>query len=716
MTELHHTTRAAPDQRRDLTARAIHVRAATVDEAQRSVEVILATETPAVVLDSRTWSVIDEVLRVDGADLPAQIPLLADHDRYSIESVRGSIRDLKRVGDTITGRAFFAADDDSLRAWAKVKDGHLTDVSAGYGVREFVDLAPGETRSVGGKAYTAGQRTLRISTKWTPREGSLVPIGADPAAKIREAGELAPSTASVTSVASLSDSTHRSELAAMTKDSAMKFDAWLAARGLALDSLSPAQRTALTADFDAEQTRAAALAPKPAAAPAAPVADSESARAAGIAQERDRVKAIRANGDGVDSAIVERAITDGWDVSRANAEFLAHIRAARQPAAKVEAVQIVADAADKFVRAAETALALRAGVKIIDPKLISEAATLRGAGMQDLARAACSVHGLDAPMAIGDLFKRAISTYSFPTALGNVLNRSIQQGYQDAASTLLQFAQRKEVKDFRQNKNIRMGRFGRPERVGRGGEIIHGTVGEEAENFQALTYGQRFTISREDFINDDLGLFTEVPMRLGSSMKMNIDDVGYKDVLSIATGLGPNMLSDGAALFSAARTDGANYFSGATTALSSASLSAAKQLLRKIKQSGREINITPTFILVPPELEQTAQELVNSTQIIISEAGSSTNATTRGNTNVHFNSLQVLVEPRLSAISATAWYVIASNLMAQSLAVSFLQGQDAPTVERRDPADVLGMGWFAYHDVGIDPIDWRGIVRSKGAA
>jgi hypothetical protein len=35
-------------------------------------------------------------------------------------------------------------------------------------------------------------------------------------------------------------------------------------------------------------------------------------------------------------------------------------------------------------------------------------------------------------------------------------------------------------------------------------------------------------------------------------------------------------------------------------------------------------------------------------------------------------------------------------------------------VERRDPSDVLGIGWIVYHDCGVAAIDWRGIDRSKG--
>ena len=45
----------------DMTARQVNVRAETIDEAQRSVEALIATDQIVTVYDMRTWQIIDEV-------------------------------------------------------------------------------------------------------------------------------------------------------------------------------------------------------------------------------------------------------------------------------------------------------------------------------------------------------------------------------------------------------------------------------------------------------------------------------------------------------------------------------------------------------------------------------------------------------------------------------------------------------------------------------
>jgi hypothetical protein len=173
----------------DRMARSITVRAATVDEDSRSVEAVIATETPVAVYDSMgRGGIVDEILLASGARLPAQMPLLSDHYR-SLDSVLGSVRNIRRDGTQIVGRLHFARHEEAERAWALVRDGHQRDVSVGYHVNQFVDIPAGETRAVNGRSFTAGARTLRISTTWTPKETSLVAIGADAASGIRSAME-----------------------------------------------------------------------------------------------------------------------------------------------------------------------------------------------------------------------------------------------------------------------------------------------------------------------------------------------------------------------------------------------------------------------------------------------------------------------------------------------------------------------------------------------
>lgn len=174
----------------DLTTRSIQVRSETIDDKSRSVEAVLSTENPVRVFDWETGEVIEEVLRVDGAELPQQMPLLNSHQRNGIENVIGSIRQIRKAAPEIIGRLFFAEDEQSEKAWQKVRGRHVTDVSIGYRVDEAAMIQPGMSGMVVGRSHTAGKLRLRVATKWKAREGSLVPIGADEAAKIRSAMQI----------------------------------------------------------------------------------------------------------------------------------------------------------------------------------------------------------------------------------------------------------------------------------------------------------------------------------------------------------------------------------------------------------------------------------------------------------------------------------------------------------------------------------------------
>ncbi|MCC6127438.1 MAG: hypothetical protein IT426_20970 [Pirellulales bacterium] len=172
-----------------IPTRLFGIRAATVDMAARSIEAVLATETPAEVWAADRREVVEEVLLAGGAQLPQQMPLLATHDRADLDSVLGSIRNIRREAGQIVGRLYFTAGDKRAdAAWNKVAQGHLTDVSVGYHVVAAIDIPAGRQQTISGRNFSANKRTLRVATEWTPKEGSLVPIGADPGAKTRESG------------------------------------------------------------------------------------------------------------------------------------------------------------------------------------------------------------------------------------------------------------------------------------------------------------------------------------------------------------------------------------------------------------------------------------------------------------------------------------------------------------------------------------------------
>lgn len=175
-----------------IVSRSIMLNRAKINAEERSAPVILASETPAVVIDWDEWKVVREILLVSGIEQPEnnQVRLLDNHTyRGEVKNiVRGSIRNLRVENDLYVGDAFFSSLSED--EWTLVREGHLTDVSVGYEVYsdQTIVIKSGTTAEVNGRAFTndaADKLDLYLRLRWRPLEGSLVPIGADEKAKFR---------------------------------------------------------------------------------------------------------------------------------------------------------------------------------------------------------------------------------------------------------------------------------------------------------------------------------------------------------------------------------------------------------------------------------------------------------------------------------------------------------------------------------------------------
>jgi len=103
-------------------------------------------------------------------------PVLNNHDRYSgVESILGVVEDAHVDGQRGEAVVRFGTRPEIQGVIADVRAGVIRNVSVGYSVEEWR-----ETRENGKRVKTA--------TRWTPREISFVPLGADPAATIRNYG------------------------------------------------------------------------------------------------------------------------------------------------------------------------------------------------------------------------------------------------------------------------------------------------------------------------------------------------------------------------------------------------------------------------------------------------------------------------------------------------------------------------------------------------
>ena len=113
------------------------------------------------------------------------------------------------------------------------------------------------------------------------------------------------------------------------------------------------------------------------------------------------------------------------------------------------------------------------------------------------------------------------------------------------------------------------------------------------------------------------------------------------------------------------------------------------------------INATPKYLVVGPELETTAEQVLASIY-----------AATVADVNAFSGKLSLLVEPR---ITDDSFYLFADPTVLPVLEYSYLSSAQGPQMASREGWDVLGMEFRVVLDFGCGAVDWRGAYLNPGA-
>ncbi|MEI4486367.1 prohead protease/major capsid protein fusion protein [Frigidibacter sp. MR17.14] len=390
-------------------------------------------------------------------------------------------------------------------------------------------------------------------------------------------------------------------------------------------------------------------------------------------------------------AAAEDELTDDEirEDGRAAAAEALQARARQTPRIRTVATQD--DPATAMQRRAD---ALYARVSGTAPK--PEAAPYMGDTLRDHARAAVEATGVSTRgMDADQLFRAAMHTTSdFPNLLTGTGNRTLMAGYQTAQSPIkTTLARQATAPDFRALSTLKLSDVGLLEKVSESGEIKSNTRGEAKESYSLDTYATQFAISRKALINDDLGAFRDWGATAGRMAAETEANLLLTKLLS-----NPVMGEDGLALFHA--THG-NLATGA--ALDVAALDAARRAMRGMKglDGVTPINATPRFLVVGPELETTAEQVLASIY-----------AATVADVNAFSGKLTLLVEPR---ITDESFYLFADPAVLPVLEYAYLSSAQGPQMASREGWDVLGMEFRVVLDFGCGAVDWRGAYLNPGA-
>lgn len=602
------------------------------------------------------------VIDLAGMSIPAQSrPIRFGHDPLSGVGHTDSIRveQGKLMAAGVVSRDTAAARE----VVASSKNGFPWQASVGASVEEFEFIKSQQQVTVNGRQYSG---PLNVVRKSTLGEISFVDLGAD--------GE---SSASVAATAA---------------------------------------RESGEIDMNDEDTSTdESTAPPPVSdPPVATVAASSTATVSGIraeaAAEIERIAAVRRICGGRHTQIEAKAIREGWDAQRTELEVL---RATRPSA---PAVHVPDNTINGNVLEAACLLTAQASSAeaAFDPQTL-ELASRRfrgGIGLQELLLEAAWANGFtgrnfrDSRSVLRFAFGQGIEAAGYSTIdvsglLSNVANKFLLEGFFSVERTWRNICAIRNVSDFKTVTSYRLIGTDQYEQVAPGGELKHGTLGNEQYTNKADTYGLMLAIDRRDIINDDLGAITTVPRKLGRGSGLKINDIFWTTFL------------DNAAFFT---TGNKNFLSGATTALSIDGLTAGEvAFMDQVDSDGKPIGVMPAILLVPTSLSAVGSQLFKSLEL--RDTSSSTKYPV---SNPHQGKFRVEVSRYLSNAryegnSSKAWYLLAEPTDLPVIEVAFLNGQESPTIETAD-ADFnqLGVRMRGYHDFGVALQDPRGGVKVKG--
>ena len=435
-------------------------------------------------------------------------------------------------------------------------------------------------------------------------------------------------------------------------------------------------------------------------------------RAAALA-ETNRVAAIREVCAGRFPQIEAQAIREGWDTTRCELEVL---RAGRPKAPAVHVRDNSNTVNGSLLEAACMVTAKLDGVENLFDEPTLEAAQRRfrgGIGLQELLLEAAWANGYtgrnfrDSRAVLRFAFhpelEAGFSTVDIGGILSNVANKFLLDGFFSVERTWRNICAVRNVSDFKTVTSYRLIGKDQYEQVMPGGELKHGTLGNETYTNKADTYGLMLSIDRRDIINDDLGAITTVPRKLGRGSGTKINDVFW------------GIFLNNSAFFTAGNK---NYLTGADTALGIDGLTKAEvAFMDQVDADGKPIGIMPAVLLVPTALSAMATQLFKSLEI-----RDTTASTKYPIGNPHQGKFRAEVSRYLSnsyytGYSSKAWYLLADPSDLPVIEVAFLNGQESPTIETAE-ADfsVLGIQMRGYHDFGVALQDARGGVKAKGEA
>ncbi|HPM40810.1 MAG TPA: hypothetical protein PLY45_00045 [bacterium] len=669
--------------------RRAEVRPQSLDKKNRTVEVVFSTGARVMrrpFFDEPYW----EELSLDPAHVRLDrlnngAPFLRVHDDWTLESVLGVVESAATDGSVGTAVIRFSERPDVEPVFNDITSGILRHVSVGYKVWHYDEMPKAED----------GIRVLR-ATDWEPVELSAVPVGADDGAVVRSGGSV--NECVINFMEEIMTKKKRQDEAPEQKPV------------VAEEAGDEEKKVEDPAEVEAgdEEEKVEDEKKDEEGSEAASEEKVEDAERKGALAERERINGIRnaVRAANLAESFADDFIKHGTPLDEARAKVI-DILADRDRQSDTRTARMeVIDMEEKKTRRDAVAAAImhRADTNRELPEAARE---YRGMNLMDMAREAVEkaggrTRGLSrreiavAALNLDRNVARMHGVSDFPEILSTAVNRTLRDAYQLAPRTFVPWCRKSTAPDFREVARTQLSELSKFQSVNPGGEYKHLSFGDSAEKYSLAKSGGIVAVTWEAIINDDLDAFSRIPFALAEEAAASESDIVY----GILSG-NPNM-ADTVALFDASTHK--NYTTSSGTAISDTSLGVARALMRKQKgPKGRELNITPDFLIVGPDREVLANKYTSASFVAAKASDITPN---------FFSALQVIVEPR---ITGNAWYLAAKPMRIDTIEYAYLEGEEGLFTEERVGFEVDGIEIKARHVFAAKAIDYRGLYKNDGA-
>ena len=334
-------------------------------------------------------------------------------------------------------------------------------------------------------------------------------------------------------------------------------------------------------------------------------------------------------------------------------------------------------------------------------------------GLIDLVADAMALDGVEcsSPKKSDQWFRAAFSSNTVQELFTQSAQAILLDTYEQTGNKLAPIVRERDVPNFKTNERKSVSPdTGELEKLNPTGTAGDATLSASGEEYKIARFSKRWGIDDQDMINEDFGVFEDMPQFLGRSSARLFDQVIVKLLLS-----NPN-LKDGAAWLSAAA---GNLRTG--SALSAANLKLALTDFSTLTDGSVNLELNPNVALVPSALRFLLAEILSAAARVTGE-----NATTTSQ-NVLSNEIDRQIwsamldngitdpDDRDTSIagSATDWWLFDTQYPA--IEVGHLMGTGrGPQIRSGVYSDGRYGVWFdVKRDIGAAPLRRESVQKNE---